>query len=158
MESSHHVNWNSIIDRKGAIHRSEIGRLCLAAKGFITNLVQLLPLYHVRISNVDLMTKSISFPHVPPLKFCWPNYLTFLFLISLLFGPFFIKVNIFLFSNACLLFYVCDFLRAWMCTKSGFACTKSCVQKIRIYEGLPTWNSDSTRWLFLALWSTSSNT
>ena len=45
----------SIIYRKGAIQRSEIERLFLAAKGFNTNLVQIskfLSLYHIAISNV----------------------------------------------------------------------------------------------------------
>ena len=36
MEGNHHVNWNSIIYRKGAIYRTEIERLFLAAKGFNT--------------------------------------------------------------------------------------------------------------------------
>ena len=51
MEGSHYVNWNSIIYRKKAIHRTEIQRPFLAAKGFNTNLVQFL-LLHVILSNV----------------------------------------------------------------------------------------------------------
>ena len=51
MDGNHNVNWNSIIYRKRAIQRTEIERLFLAAKGFNTNLVQFLLLYHVIISK-----------------------------------------------------------------------------------------------------------
>ena len=40
--------------RKGAVSRTEIGRLFLAAKGFNANLVQFLLAYHVVISNVHV--------------------------------------------------------------------------------------------------------
>ena len=63
MEGSHHVNWNSIIYRKGAIHKSEIGRSLLAGKGFNTNLVQFLPPYHV-ISNVHVCSFTCTISHV----------------------------------------------------------------------------------------------
>ena len=39
---------------KGVVHRTEIERLFLAAKGFNTNLVYFLSLYHVIISNVHV--------------------------------------------------------------------------------------------------------
>ena len=51
MEGSHHVNWNSIIYRKGAIHKTEIERPFLATKGFNTNLVQFVSPYHIIISK-----------------------------------------------------------------------------------------------------------
>ena len=47
MESSHHVNWNSIIYRKGALHRTEIDKPFLNAKGFDINLAQ----YQFLLSN-----------------------------------------------------------------------------------------------------------
>ena len=53
MEGRHHVNWNSIIYRKGAIHSTEKERPIIAAKGFNNNLVHSLPPYHVVISNVQ---------------------------------------------------------------------------------------------------------
>ena len=52
MEDSHHINRNSIIYRKRAIHRTEIERPFLAAEGFDTNLIQFLLPYHVIISDV----------------------------------------------------------------------------------------------------------
>ena len=39
MESSHHVNWSIMINRKGAIPRTETESPFLAAKGFNINLV-----------------------------------------------------------------------------------------------------------------------
>ena len=39
MEGSHHVNWNSITYREGAVHRTEIDRLFLAPKDYKANLV-----------------------------------------------------------------------------------------------------------------------
>ena len=60
MEGSH-VNWNSIIDKKGAMHRTETERPFLAEKGYDTNLVQFLPPYNIIISNVGLMTKPTGF-------------------------------------------------------------------------------------------------
>ena len=62
MEGSHYVNWNSIIYRKGAIHRTEIERLLLAAKGFNTNLVQFL--HHVVISNVHVCSSKYMISNV----------------------------------------------------------------------------------------------
>ena len=58
MEGSHHVNQNSIIYRKGAVHRTEIGRQSLAAKGFNTNSVHFLLPNHVIVSNMHVC----SFP------------------------------------------------------------------------------------------------
>ena len=73
--------------RKGVIHRTEIARPFLVAKGLNTNLVHFLLPYHVIIGNV----------------------------------------------------YVCSFkAQLTTCTEvhlKRFACTKSCVQKIIIYEG-----------------------
>ena len=60
MEGSHHVNSNSIIYRKRAIHKTEIEMPFLAVKGFNTNLVQFLPLYHVIISNVHVYSFSCT--------------------------------------------------------------------------------------------------
>ena len=51
MEGSHHVHWNSITYRKGAIQRTEMGLMILAGKDFNTKLVQLIPLCHNGISN-----------------------------------------------------------------------------------------------------------
>ena len=87
MEVSHHVNLNSIIYRKGAIHRTKAERCFLAAKGFNTNLLQFLPPYHV--------------------------------------------TNVYVYS-----FCVHNFPRARMCTRNGFAFSKSRIRKIIIYEGL----------------------
>ena len=65
MEWSHHVNWNSIIYRKGAIHRTEKERPIIAAKGFNNNLVHSLPPYHVIISSLPVyyFTGTISNVH-----------------------------------------------------------------------------------------------
>ena len=54
MKSNPQVNWNNIIYRNGATHRTEIKRPLSAAKGFDTNLVQFLPLYHVIIRNINI--------------------------------------------------------------------------------------------------------
>ena len=48
-------------DRKGAINRTELVKPLLVAKGFNTNLIQLLLPHHVIISTVGLMTKPIEF-------------------------------------------------------------------------------------------------
>ena len=64
MEGSHHVNWNSIICRKGVVHRTEIEKPFLAAKGFKTNLVQFQSLYHVIISNVHVCSFASTISHV----------------------------------------------------------------------------------------------
>ena len=60
---SHHVNWNSIIYKKEAVHRTKIGRPFFAAKGFNNNLVRFLPPYHVINSNVHVccLTGTISY-------------------------------------------------------------------------------------------------
>ena len=73
MEGSHHVNRNSIIYRKGAIHRPKIKRPFLAAKGFYANLVQFLVPYHVIISNVHVwsFTCTISHSHELAPKTAW---------------------------------------------------------------------------------------
>ena len=63
MEGSYHVNWNSIICRKGEIHRTEIERLFLTAKGFNSYLVQFLLTYHVIISNGHACSFMISHLH-----------------------------------------------------------------------------------------------
>ena len=73
MEGSHHVNWNSIIYWKGAIHRTEIERPFLASKYLNTNLVKFLLPFHVVISNVHFcsFTCTISDVHRRSLKrFC----------------------------------------------------------------------------------------
>ena len=49
MKGSYHVNWNSIVNSKGAVDRTEIEGLLLAPKGFNANWVYFLPLYHVII-------------------------------------------------------------------------------------------------------------
>ena len=64
MEGSHHVNSNSIIYRKRAIHKTEIEMPFLAVKGFNTNLVQFLPLYHVIISNMHVCSVRCMDVHV----------------------------------------------------------------------------------------------
>ena len=64
MEGGQHVNWNSIVYRKGAIHRTEIDRLFLAAKGFNTNLVHFLPLYHDIISNAHICSFMDMISHM----------------------------------------------------------------------------------------------
>ena len=58
---SHHVNWNNIIYRKGAIHMTWP---FLAAKGFNTNLVQCLPLFYVIISNMHVCSFICIISHV----------------------------------------------------------------------------------------------
>ena len=45
------------------MHRTEIERLCLAAKGFNTDLVQFILLYHV-ISNVHVCSFTRTIPHM----------------------------------------------------------------------------------------------
>ena len=64
MEGSNHENWNSIIYRKEAVHRTGIERPFLAVKGFNTNLAQFLPPYHVVISNVRLCSFTCTISHV----------------------------------------------------------------------------------------------
>ena len=64
MKGSHHVNWNSIICRKGSIHRTEIERPFLAGRGSNTNLVQFLLPYHVIISNVHVCSFMCMISHV----------------------------------------------------------------------------------------------
>ena len=54
MEGSHHVNLNSIIYRKAAIHITEIEKPFLATKSFNTNLVHVTPPYYVLISNIHV--------------------------------------------------------------------------------------------------------
>ena len=49
---------------KGATHRTEIERSFLAAKGFNTNLVQFLPLYHVIISIVLVFSFTCTISHM----------------------------------------------------------------------------------------------
>ena len=58
--------YKKVVYRKGAIHRTEIARPFLAAKGFNTNLEQFIMLYHVIISNVNVcsFTCTISHMHV----------------------------------------------------------------------------------------------
>ena len=60
---SHDTNRFSIIYRKGTVHRTEIERPFLATKGFNTNLVQFLLLYHVIINNVHI-SFSCTISHV----------------------------------------------------------------------------------------------
>ena len=62
IEGSHHVNWNSIICRKRAVHTTEIERPFWAANGFNINLVQFLPLYHINISCACLLFYVHHFP------------------------------------------------------------------------------------------------
>ena len=67
MEGCHHVNCYIIICRKGAMHRTEIEKPFLvakAAKGFNTNLVHFLLLYHVISSNVHVCSYGYDFPRV----------------------------------------------------------------------------------------------
>ena len=63
IEGSHHINWNSIIYRKVAIHMTEIERPFLAVKGFNANLLQCLPPYYV-ISNVHVCFFMCTISHV----------------------------------------------------------------------------------------------
>ena len=65
MEGSRHVNWNSIIYRKGSIQRTEIGRPVLAVKGFSTKLVQFLNLYHRIMLLLVTCTSSLYVHHFP---------------------------------------------------------------------------------------------
>ena len=53
-----------MVYRKKAVHRTEIAGLFLAAKGFNTNLVHFLPLYHVIISNVHVCSLTGTISHV----------------------------------------------------------------------------------------------
>ena len=64
MEGSCHVNWSSIIYWKGAIHRTEIEKLFLTAKGFNTNIVQFLMSYHVIISNLHVCFFTCTISHM----------------------------------------------------------------------------------------------
>ena len=50
--------------RKGALHRTEIERLLLAAKGVSTNLVHFLPPYHVIISNMYIYSFTGTISHI----------------------------------------------------------------------------------------------
>ena len=68
-----HVSWNSLICRKEAIHRTEIERPFLAAKGCNTNSVQFLPPYYVIISQVQVCSFSLTIPHVHEIS-CTKKY------------------------------------------------------------------------------------
>ena len=59
MKGSHHVNSNSLIFRKGAIHKTEIEAFS-EAKDFNTNLVHFLPLHYVIISNLHVCSFTCS--------------------------------------------------------------------------------------------------
>ena len=78
MEGSHHVNGNSIIYREGAIHRTEIERSFLAAKGFNSNLVQFLLSYHVVICKVQVCSFMCTDVHIKWFRMykilCTKNY------------------------------------------------------------------------------------
>ena len=63
MEGNHHVNWNTIIYRKGAIYRTEEEKPFLAAKGFSTNLVQFLT-SHVIIGSMHVCSFTWTMTHV----------------------------------------------------------------------------------------------
>ena len=71
------ITPDSIIFGKGAIHRTEIERLFIDAKGFDTNLVQFLPPYHVINSNVHIgsFPRMISHMHrnAPKMVLCAQN-------------------------------------------------------------------------------------
>ena len=58
------MNWKSIIYRKRAIHRTEIERPLLAVKGFNTNLLHVLLMCHVIISNVHVCSFTGTISHV----------------------------------------------------------------------------------------------
>ena len=64
MEDSNYVNCNSIIYKKGAVHRTEIERPFSAATDFNTNLVHFLPPYHVIVSNVHVSSFTGMIFHV----------------------------------------------------------------------------------------------
>ena len=64
MEGSHHVKLNNVMYREEAIHRTEIERLFLAAKGFNINLVQFLLWCHVVISNVHIYPFTLIISHM----------------------------------------------------------------------------------------------
>lgn len=64
MDGSHHVNVDSIIYRKRAIHRTALERPFLHAKGFNTNLVQFLMQYHVITSKVHVYSSTCIIFHV----------------------------------------------------------------------------------------------
>ena len=49
---------------KGAVHRTELVKLLLAAKGFNTNLVYFLPPYHFIISNVHFCSSTGTISHM----------------------------------------------------------------------------------------------
>ena len=65
MEDNLHDNWNSIIYRKGALHRTEIEGPVLASESFNASLVQFLPPDPVIISNAhaSYFTSTISHVH-----------------------------------------------------------------------------------------------
>ena len=64
MESSHHVNWNSIIYREGAIHKTETGRPFVAAQGFDINLVHFLQPYHFSVRNMHVCSFIGTISHM----------------------------------------------------------------------------------------------
>ena len=64
MEHSYHVNRNSIASRKVTKRKTVTERPLLVAKGFRTNLVQFLPLYHVIVSSVHVCSFTCTIPHV----------------------------------------------------------------------------------------------
>ena len=64
MDANHNVNWNSIIQRKGVRHRTEIEGPFLAAKDLNTNFVQFLSPNHVIISNVLTFSFMCTISHM----------------------------------------------------------------------------------------------
>ena len=62
MEGSHHGNQNIVMYSKGAVHRTEIGRPFLAAKGFNNYLRHFLLAYDVTISNIHIYSLQARFP------------------------------------------------------------------------------------------------
>ena len=64
MEDNLHVNWNSVIYRKEALHRTEIEGPVLASESFNASLVQFLPPYHIIISNVHVFYFTFTISHV----------------------------------------------------------------------------------------------
>ena len=60
IDSTCHVNWNSIIYRKGAVHATKIDLSILAAKRFNPNLVHFLLLNHYYYMSLLLVTCMLS--------------------------------------------------------------------------------------------------
>ena len=77
MESSDHINWNSIIYRKGVMYWNETERPFLSVKGFNTPLVHFLPKYYVIISNMHVCSFACTIFHVhgraPKMVLCARN-------------------------------------------------------------------------------------